>query len=268
LSRNITILFVIIAVCLGFLAAMAANQYIKKRTSEGRLESAGATQVVVARGDLPVATTLGTEDVRVIRVPASVVPKGAFTDSKAILGRGTATAIDQGEIITESRLTPVGVGGGLPAMIREGYRAITVRVNDVVGVAGFIVPNTHVDVFTTLRPRGGETAGTPGTKLILQNIRVLAAGPYLERDKDNKPVKVTAVTLEVTPEQAEIVSHAQNEGEIRLALRNRLDNGEVSTPGVTTSVLLAGRGGPAKSPSILREGIEVVLGTKVTHQSF
>lgn len=264
MSRNITILFVVIALVLGFLAAVVAKRYIEQATAGGRgaVAQSDAVSVVVAKQDIPMASTITAGDVRVEAVPRSIVPEGALTDPKAAVGRGTASPVARGEIILEGRLTAVGVGGGLPGMIKEGYRAITVKVNEVVGVAGFIVPGTYVDVLTTIRRREGDSE--PETRVILQNVRVLAAGPYLERDRDNKPVTVNAVTLEVTPEQAEMISHAQNEGEIRLALRNRLDQEEVATPGTDTNFLLVGRHPQTTSG----RGVEVVLGTEVTQQSF
>jgi pilus assembly protein CpaB len=263
LSRNITIVFVIIALLLGFLAALVAKRYIDDQTARSRTAGAGgAVQVLVARNDIPVAAVLTPSDVTRTSVPRSIVPRGALTDPKMIEGRGASTAILQGELVTESRLTPKGVGGGLAAMITEGYRAVTVKVNEVVGVAGFIVPGSRVDVLTTIRPQ----EGAPGTKMILQNVRVLAAGPYLQQDRESKPVTVSAVTLELLPEQAEMVAHAQNEGEIRLALRSSIDTEDVPTPGTNTASLLGSRRRGA-APSSDR-GIEVVLGTHVTHQKF
>lgn len=265
MSRNITILFVVIALVLGFLAAVVAKRYIEQATAGGRgaVAESDAVSVVVAKQDVPMASSLTAGDVRVEAVPRAIVPEGALTDPKAAVGRGTAAPIARGEIILEGRLTAEGVGGGLPGMIKEGYRAITVKVNEVVGVAGFIVPGTYVDVLTTIRRRG-EGDSEPETRMILQAVRVLAAGPYLERDRENKPVTVNAVTLEVTPEQAEMISHAQNEGEIRLALRNRLDQEEIATPGTDTNFLLVGR----QTKTIGGRGVEVVLGTEVTQQSF
>ena len=263
MSRNITIVFVIIALLLGFLAALVAKRYIEEAASRGRAAKGGGgmVQVLVARTDIPLAATVSATDVRVESVPRSIVPRGSLTDVKAVEGRGVAASIAQGEIVTEGRLTPRGVGGGLQAMVQEGYRAVTVKVNEVVGVSGFIVPGSHVDVVVTIRSGEGS-----GTKIILQNIKVLAAGPYLQKDKEDKPVTVSVVTLEVAPEQAEMISHAQNEGEIRLALRNQLDQEEVATPGTNSSLLITGGRGAGR-PSGSR-GIEVVLGTKVTRQTF
>ena len=263
MSRNITIVFVVIAVLLGFLAALVAKRYIEEAASRGRAsaEGGGMVQVLVARNDIPVAATLTATDVKMESVPRSIIPRGALTELKAVEGRGVAASIAQGEIVTDGRLTPKGVGGGLQAMVQEGYRAVTVKVNEVVGVAGFIVPGSHVDVLVTIRQENAA-----GTRIILQDIKVLAAGPYLEKDKDNKPITVNAVTLEVKPDQAEMISHAQNEGEIRLAMRNQLDKEEVATPGTNSTLLLTGGRGAAR-PSGAR-GMEVVLGTQVTHQTY
>ena len=264
MSRNITILFIVVALVLGFLAALVAKRYIEQATvgGAGAVVQSETVTVVVAKQDIEMASTLTAGDIRMESVPRSIVPKGALTDAKAIVGRGAAARITRGEVILEERLTAVGVGGGLPGMIRDGYRAITVKVNEIVGVAGFIVPGTYVDVLTTIRRRVGEN-DEPETRIILQNVRVLAAGPYLQRDRENKPVTVNAVTLELLPEHAEMVSHAQNEGELRLALRNRMDQAEVATPGTDTNFLLVGR-----QISSGGRGVEVVLGTEVTQQSF
>jgi pilus assembly protein CpaB len=185
-------------------------------------------QVALATKDLEVGTVLKADDVKVTEWPGAI-PVGATTDVTKILGRGVITAIFAKEPIIESRLAPAGAGGGMAAMIPKGMRAVAVRVNEVVGVAGFVVPGTHVDILISGNmPGGGSALGTL-TQTLLQNIEVLSAGQDFKKDAEGKPVMVQVVNMLVTPTQAEQLSLAAAQTSIQLVLRNPLDH-EISRP--------------------------------------
>ena len=150
----------------------------------------------------------------------------------------------RGEPIIESRLAAVGAGGGLAATIPSGMRACAVRVNEVVGVAGFVVPGMRVDVIISGTELGAAASQGPKVKTLLQNIQVLSAGTNIQKDNEGKPVQVPVVNLLVTPEQAEVLSLASNETRIQLVLRNPLDNETAKTPGVVMSSLFSGAAPP------------------------
>jgi pilus assembly protein CpaB len=158
-----------------------------------------------------------------------------------VIGRGVIESIYQGEAVLDSRISGKGVGGGLAAIIPPGMRAVAVRVNDVVGVGGFITPGTHVDVLIAGNPPGTQAAVTgTRTKTLLQNIEVLSAGQNLQKDAEGKPVNVTVVNMLVTPEQAEVLSLASNEARIQLVLRNPMDKEVAKTSGTSVSYLFNG----------------------------
>jgi pilus assembly protein CpaB len=145
----------------------------------------------------------------------------------------------EGEPIVEQRLAPKGAGAGLAAIIPVGMRAVALRVNEIVGVAGFVVPGMRVDVLVSGNPPGVQTAGTV-TRTVLQNIQILSAGQKFEKDAEGKPQTVSVVNVLVTPEQAETLSLASNETRIQLVLRNPLDTQETKTPGTATANLFSG----------------------------
>jgi len=195
------------------------------------------TQVVVAASDLAVGAELTREDIRIIDWPQNAVPAGAFKDPKDVIGRGIVLPVIQNEPILPVKLALPGAGGGLPPAIPPGLRAVSVRVNEVIGVAGYVLPGTRVDVVATVSPSGQGADIT--TKVVLTNVQVLAAGTKIERDTDkNKPVPVSVVTLLVDPEEAERLTLASTEGKIQLALRNPLDKATPVTHGIRPAALL------------------------------
>lgn len=207
-------------------------------------------RVVLATRDLEVGTVLKAGDVNVAEWPGAP-PLGATTDMNKILGRGVITAIYAREPIIESRLAMEGVGGGLSAMIPKGMRAVAVRVNEVVGVAGFVVPGMHVDVLISGSAPGGNTTQGTQTQTLLQNIEVLSAGQDFKKDAEGKPVAVQVVNMLVTPAQAEQLSLAASQTSIQLVLRNKLDHDAVNTPGTTLQRLFA-IGRPQPLPDLSR----------------
>jgi len=193
--------------------------------------------VVVARGDLSLGRQLRREDLATVDWPASAVPEGAFEDPAAIVDRGLIISVVKNEAILPAKLASKEAGAGLPPIIPEGKRAVSVRVNEVIGVAGYVLPGTRVDVLTTANPTNKAEDVT--TKLVLANVQVLTAGTRLEQDSnDGKPIQVTVVTLVVTPDEAERLTLASTEGKIQLALRNPLDTSTPTTTGVRPGMLL------------------------------
>jgi pilus assembly protein CpaB len=236
MARIRTLLIFVLAIGAGGMLAYGTYNYLQNAP-----KAAAATPtrtVVVANADLQLGTELGADDVKAIEWPATAVPTGAFGSASEIVGRGLIVSVVQNEPILEAKLAPKEAGAGLPPAIPAGMRAVSVRVNEVIGVAGYVLPGTHVDVLATASPT--EQRQDTTTKLVLSNVQVLTAGTKLEQAGDKgKPVQVTVVTLLVNPEQAERLTLASTEGKIQLALRNPLDPSAPATPGVRPAVLLA-----------------------------
>jgi pilus assembly protein CpaB len=197
------------------------------------------TQVALATKDLEVGSVVKEDDVKVAEWPGAI-PIGATTQVKDIVGRGVITAIFAKEPVIESRLAPKGAGGGMAAMIPPGMRAVAVRVNEVVGVAGFVVPGTHVDILISGNTPGGNGNLGTLTQTLLQNIEVLSAGQDFKKDAEGKPVMVQVVNMLVTPTQAEQLSLAASQTSIQLVLRNPLDHDIAKTPGTALQHLFTG----------------------------
>src|SRR6266852_1019223 len=192
------------------------------------------TQVIVAARTLDLGTLIRESDLKQGDW-SGPLPKGSLLRKDDVVGRGVMAAIYEGEPVLENRLAPKGAGAGLAATIPAGMRAVAVRVNEVVGVAGFVVPGMRVDILISGTPPG-VTTGTV-SKTLLQNIEVLSAGQNFQKDAEGKPVQVQVVNLLVTPEQAEILSLASNETRIQLVLRNPLDTQTAKTTGVALASL-------------------------------
>ena len=196
--------------------------------------------VLVASHNLELGALIKEGDVKVAEW-GGTVPQGALLKPEDAIGRGVVQPILENEPIVESRVAPKGAGAGLASTIPPGMRAVAVRVNDIVGVAGFVVPGTHVDILIAGNPPGGNTAKTGTlTKTLLQDIEVLSAGQNIQKDAEGKPVSVGVVNMLVTPEQAEILSLASNETRIQLILRNPIDKDVTKTPGTAIANLFSG----------------------------
>jgi pilus assembly protein CpaB len=199
--------------------------------------------VVVAAADLQLGTALKKEDLRVVQFPLGMAPEGSFTQTPELVGRGLIVPVVKNEPILTAKLAAKEAGAGLPPVIPEGMRAVSVRVNEVVGVAGYVLPGNRVDVVATASPTDQRSDTT--SKVVLSNVQVLTAGTRMEQDQDqNKPMQVTVVTLLVNPEQAERLALASTEGKIQLALRNPMDNSAPETPGIKTAGLMGGKPAP------------------------
>jgi pilus assembly protein CpaB len=241
-KRIYTIL--LLAMTVGAIFAFSTYKFVQ--ATPERAPSAKMTPVVVAASDLDLGAALRAEDLRAINWPAEAVPAGTFSDPQELVGRGLIQPVALNEPLLPAKLAPVGAGAGLPPMIPDGMRAMSVRVNDVIGVAGYVLPGSKVDVLVTVSPTNQSTDMT--SKVILTNVTVLTAGTRIERDTEKgEPVSVSVVTLLVDPLQAEALTLASTEGKIQLALRNPLDKTMPSTPGIRPAILL-GRGARAPVP--------------------
>jgi len=232
--------FLVLLLAIGAGGALALGTYNFVQSSPGGGAPAAAIPsrpVVVAASDLQLGAELTADDVRVIEWPASAVPADAIGDPKEVIGRGLVMPVIQYEPILPLKLASKEAGAGLPPVIPPGLRAVSVRVNEVIGVAGYVVPGTRVDVLTTINPGRDQAAMT--SKVILTDVQVLAAGTKIDNTTDkDKPVPVSVVTLLVNPDEAERLTLAASEGKIQLALRNPLDRSAPATRGVRPALLL------------------------------
>lgn len=181
-----------------------------------------SSPMVVAARDIKIGTILAAADVKLVSV-TGIAPQGALTQIKDAVGRGAISNIYNGEPILDSRLAPMGSGGGLAATIKQGMRACAVKVDEVVGVAGFVTPGMRVDVLISGVPPNAGTNQQTQTRTILQNIEVLSAGTDIQKDAEGKPQQVQVVNLLVSPEDAQVLALASNQMKIQLVLRNPLD---------------------------------------------
>ena len=245
-----------VAILFGIAAVALAWRWLQGQAA------ANSNRVVVATTEVNRGQRLSPEMLKLVERPAKDVPKDAFSDSTVLGERVLKVNLVKGEVLSESKLAPAGTLGGLSALISEGKRAITVRVNDVIGVAGFALPGNYVDIIvhTERDPAAGEQAqrGTLHvSKIVLERILVLAVAQEVSRD-ETKPKVVNAVTLEVTPEQAENLDLARGVGTLSLALRNQVDQTLPTTAGATKHTLLddlaqVGAAAPKPAPAAVHK---------------
>jgi pilus assembly protein CpaB len=219
LSRRGPIL-IVVSLLLAVGAAYVANQWLLSKNQE-REATPGTVPVAVAAIDIPFGTTIEPRHVAMIQMLEGTAPQGVFPTAAAVEGKVARASIMQGEILLDGRFTEEGEGSTLSSIVAENMRAVSVRVNDVVGVAGFVLPGTRVDVILTGSPT--ERGGTDTAKVILENVQVLSAGRQTETDGRGTPQDVTVVTLLVTPVDAQRLALATTDGRIQLALRNPTD---------------------------------------------
>jgi len=237
--------FMVFVLAISAGGALAFGTYNFVQNTRPRTVSIPTRPVVVAAADLDIGAELRRDDIRIIDWPANAVPANAIGDSKDVIGRSIVLPVIQNEPILPMKLASAEAGSGLPPAIPPGLRAVSVRVNEVIGVAGYVLPATRVDVLATVSPTGQNTDMT--SKVILTNVQVLAAGTKIERDTDKgKPLAVSVVTLLVAPEEAERLTLASTEGKIQLALRNPLDKTMPETHGIRPAALF-GFGAPTRT---------------------
>ncbi len=220
------------------------------------------TQILGASRDLPAGTLVKSEDLKIIEWQGPV-PQQAMLRTEDAVGRGVIEQMFAGEPVLNSRLAAKGAGAGLAAMIPAGMRAVAVRVNDVVGVAGFVVPGMHVDLIINGVPPSGAPAGSGNlAKTLLQDIEVMSAGQNIQKDSEGKPQPVAVVNLLVTPDQAEVLSLVTNDTRIQLVLRNPIDREVAKTSGTSLGKIYAGALGsavPAAMPSAKPAGAPTMV---------
>jgi len=259
MNRNRLLLIGILALGVGALVSYMV--YTTLRRTVATVKQAN-TQVVVAALDLQVGAKLEDKDLQEIRLPGANLPQGYFQNKADVLGRGVVMPIAKGEFILPSKLAAENAGAGLPSLIPPGMRAVSVRVKEVVAVAGFVIPGTRVDVLLTGNPRGTDE---PLTTTVLENVEVLAAGQKLQRSSQGEPQSVPVITLLVSPEDAQKLTMASSEGHIQLALRNPLDTSEENLAVLRDSSLYR-MGGPAPDPRPARTRVRRAAAPKPAPQ--
>lgn len=236
---------VLLILLTAFLIATACSYFVFKVVGN-RMASAPAksNRVVVANKDINLGSLLKEADLGTVDIMGTL-PKGALVNIKDAVGRGVVSNLYEGEPVLESRLAAPGAGGGLAATIRPGMRACAIKVDDVVGVAGFVTPGMRVDVLISGNPPGvTNPSDGPKVKTLLQNIEVLSAGTDIQKDSEGKPKQVQVVNLLVTPAQAENLSLASNQTHIQLVLRNPMDTDVAETSGSAVGNLYADKNAP------------------------
>jgi pilus assembly protein CpaB len=252
------LVMVIISIIIGLGAVVLASRWVNEQAT------VQSSKVVVAATDIDLGTPLAPQMLKVADWPKGSEPAGAFNDIKVLDTRVLKTSVSRGEPVLESKLAPLGATGGLSAVIKEGNRAMTVRVNDVVGVAGFALPGNYVDIVVNTVDEMAKAANGNNSisKIVLEHILVLAVAQEQNRD-ETKPKVVNAVTLEVTPEQAEKLDLARSVGTLSLVLRNQIDSSLAATSGSTKKDLLNGDTQPAALPVATDAKSEVVAAKPV-----
>ena len=239
------------ALLFGLLAAVSVSRYL----SSAQATTKEFNRVTVAKVPIPVGTKLIPEQLMVVQFSKESTPDGTFESPDKLVGRVAVVNIAAREPVTETRLAAEGSAAGLSAIIPEGYRAMTVAVNDVVGISGFIMPGTLVDVVVVIDPQqsNGVQQG-PISKIVLQSIKVLANGQNIDKPENQRDANsVKAVTLLVTPEQSEKLALASTEGKLQLIMRSSIDQDDEQTKGVDKRALLGGdRAVPAPEPGSLK----------------
>ena len=241
--RNRTVIVLLVAVALA-----SAASYAVYRTISGipvREVEVATSHVAVASENLAMGTRVTKEQVKIIGWPAGSPVQGSFSSVDAVVGRGLIQPVAANEPLTEAKLAPIEAGGGLPPAIPPGMRAMSMSVNEVIGVAGFTVPGTRVDVLLTIKANE-----SPMTRAVVSNVQVLTAGTRFDQEqaKDGKPMPSSVVTLLLTPEDAERIALAQSSGSLMLVLRNPLDVVPTATRGVRMASLL----GPPDAPPVVK----------------
>jgi pilus assembly protein CpaB len=267
MKRYRPLVFFGLALVLGLVTSILVFSWLqneKNRLMAAPIPLSKNVQVLVANGDLTWGTKLTPEMLQLQEIPPGVIPEGHFTSQEAIKDRVLLVNMKRNELLLESKLAPLGTtNGGVAAVTDPNKRAMSVKVDDVIGVAGFIKPNDRVDVMVTIEPQAGKQ-GNSIAKMILENVKVLAAGTQMERKgKDEEPTQVQVITVEVDVEEAEKLALASTQGRLRLALRNPLNSERVLTKGANVGALLSSFRPKAARKAQGEEGsirIEVIKG--------
>lgn len=225
------------AVLCGLIGVTLVSRYLASVQNYAR----DLNNIVVAKVEIPLGAKVTAEHLALAPIPNGSAPEGSFRKVEEVVGRVVITPIGVREPLTNMKLAPEGVGAGLTAVIPEGYRAMTIKVDDVVGVSGFVMPGSYVDIVAVIVPLGQSAASGPISKIVLQNIKVLASGARIDQPSDQRqPTDAKAVTVQVTPKQAEKLVLAANEGKLQLVMRNYGDQEDAATTGTNKASLLGG----------------------------
>ena len=239
MNRTRLLLIGFFALALGAIVSYAVYRTLQTRTGA---DAAPGVEVVVAANDIPVGSKVADGDVKLVRFPVAVLPSNIFHLKTSVVGRGAILPIARGEFFLPNKLAGENAGSGMQSLIPPGMRAVSVRVNEVIGVAGFVVPGTRVDVLLTGNPSG---ASDQQTTTVLENVAVIATGQKLERNTAGEPQLTPVVTLLVSPDDAQKLTLATSQGKIQLALRNPLDTKQQELNSVNTGALYKGLPTPA-----------------------
>lgn len=234
MNRTRLLLIGFVALTLGAVVSYAVYRALQTRTGA---DAAPGVEVVVAANDIAVGAKVAESDVRLVRFPAADLPSNIFHLKTSVVGRGAILPIARGEFFLPNKLAGENAGAGMQSLIPPGMRAVSVRVNEVIGVAGFVVPGTRVDVLLTGNPTG---ASDQRTTTVLENVAVIATGQKLERNTAGEPQLTPVITLLVSPDDAQKLTLATSQGKIQLALRNPLDTKQQELNSVATGALYKG----------------------------
>jgi pilus assembly protein CpaB len=234
MNRTRLLLIGFVALALGAMVSYAVYRTLQTRTGA---DTAPGVEVVVAANDIPVGSKIAEGDVKLVRFPAADLPANIFHLKTSVVGRGAILPIARGEFFLPNKLAGENAGSGMQSLIPPGMRAVSVRVNEVIGVAGFVTPGTRVDVLLT-----GNPAGAPDqqTTTVLENVAVIATGQKLERNNAGEPQLTPVITLLVSPDDAQKLTLATSQGKIQLALRNPLDTKQQELASVSSGSLYKG----------------------------
>lgn len=244
MNRTRLLMIGALALALGAIVSLVVYKNLQGKSSSN---NEPGVDVVVAASDIQVGARVEEHDVRAVKYPASALPAGTFKKPSQVLGRGVILPIAKGEFILPSKLAPENAGSGLPSLIPPGMRAVSVRVNEVISVAGFVGPGTRVDVLLTGTPNGSSE---DQTTTVLQNVAVIAAGHTLERNAAGDAQNTPVITLLVSPDDAERLTLASSEGHIQLSLRNPLDTQQDDVAAANARGLYKGGTPPAAPPPV------------------
>lgn len=259
MSKRARILFLLVALAVSLGASFLVLSRLSEPAKPAPAVGPELTRVVVAKVNVAAGKMLDASDLATMKWPKGATPSGAVADPATLVGRAVKTDIFAGEPVTEMRLMPKGTTGGIAVVIPEGMRAVSVRVDEVVGVGGFVQPGSHVDVLATVGARGETSL----TYTVLQNVELLAADQRTEAGREGEPKAFSVATLLLTPAEAERLVFAANQGRIHLTLRNPLDADSASTRGANLSALQPSR------PQTVRRApppitVEAIRGTERT----
>lgn len=241
MNRGRLLLIGLVALALGAFAGLSVYRNLKSQSGT----SEPGVEVVVAANDLPVGAKVTDNDVKVVHIPAASLPPNYIRHTASVVGRGVLMPISKGEFILPNKVAGENAGYGLPALIPPGMRAVSVRVNEVVSVAGFVQPGTHVDVLWTGTPPGTTEEQTA---TVLENVAVIATGNRLERNSAGEPSVTPVITLLVSPDDAQKLALASAQGHIQLALRNLLDTRQTDLAAAHASSIYKNISMPAPPP--------------------